>query len=322
MNRINCEFCNREMGKSAYNRHLKFSCLGEFLKEYFCQFCDIKLKSISGLNRHEHSCNLNPNKKLDSLIRRGANQYTKAKELGLPKPKMPKNVREKLILANRNRVWSQEQRNKHSIAMKKAVEKYPESYNSSNRGRCKQIIYDGISFHSNWEVIYYIYCKENNIAIIRNSESFDYIWNGSRKYFPDFYLPTDDIYIEVKGYKTERDEAKWQQFPKSLRIISAKEINNFKKNIKHFDIENILYKKDKMLKERLKKKEERLKIKQNNVNTIKENLLNSNITFDKFGWVNQACKIIGCGNSHVSFWMKKNMQEFYNERCFRRKYVN
>jgi wobble nucleotide-excising tRNase len=44
-------------------------------------------------------------------------------------------------------------------------------------------------------------------------------------------LPKYDSYVEVKGYKTERDEAKWKQFPKKLLIIDKKDIDNIKKGI-------------------------------------------------------------------------------------------
>jgi PAB1-binding protein PBP1 len=41
----------------------------------------------------------------------------------------------------------------------------------------------------------------------------------NRKYTPDFYLTESDEYIEIKGYKTEKDKAKWSQFPKNKKLI-------------------------------------------------------------------------------------------------------
>jgi len=38
------------------------------------------------------------------------------------------------------------------------------------------------------------------------------------------------LYIEVKGYETDRDRAKWLQFPKKLRIIKENEILQIRKN--------------------------------------------------------------------------------------------
>lgn len=159
---------------------------------------------------------------------RGGNQYTLAKELGLPKPTVSKETRDKIGAKSKGRLVSQETKDKISSAMKRAVELYPESYNSSNRGRTKQIIVDGIKFQGKWELEFYNWCKSNNIQIRRCLESFPYNWNGSRKYFPDFYLTELNIYTEVKGYKTGRDEAKWSQFPHQLLIVQKQDIERIR----------------------------------------------------------------------------------------------
>lgn len=38
------------------------------------------------------------------------------------------------------------------------------------------------------------------------------------KYTPDFYLPDLDLYIEVKGYETDKDRSKWSQFTNNLEV--------------------------------------------------------------------------------------------------------
>ena len=165
------------------------------------------------------------------------NQWTKAKETGIPyqlKDETRKKLSEHTKTLNSNRWNDPENRRKHSIVMKLAVEKYPDSYTSSNRGRTKQIIFDGIKFQGNWELEFYKYCKNNGIAIIRCTEYFEYEWEGIRKYFPDFYLPEKDLYVEVKGYETDKDKAKWSQFPKQLKVVKRQEIVNIKKGIWDF----------------------------------------------------------------------------------------
>lgn len=66
-----------------------------------------------------------------------------------------------------------------------------------------RIIFQNLRFDSSWEVSYYIFCKINNISIIRNQGefSFPYIDNigKSHKYYPDFYLPDINKFIEIKG---------------------------------------------------------------------------------------------------------------------------
>jgi hypothetical protein len=37
-------------------------------------------------------------------------------------------------------------------------------------------------------------------------------------YCPDFYVEDWRTYVEVKGYETNLDQAKWSQFPEKLEI--------------------------------------------------------------------------------------------------------
>ena len=109
-------------------------------------------------------------------------------------------------------------------SMRKAVENNPEAYTSSNRGRTRQILYDGIKFQGSWELKFYQWCKDTGVLCERNMKGFDYEWNGTRTYYPDFYLPEYDVFVEVKGYKTDRDEAKWNQFPNKLILVQKPDI--------------------------------------------------------------------------------------------------
>ena len=211
---------------------------------FICRFCNKESKkpNSNSLNNHERLCSLNPNRQFtifsDSEFKKlnkksPSNQFIKAKQLGLPKPEVSSSTRNKISKANTNnskRIWTEERRKYHSIVMKEAVEKYPESYTSSNRGRTKQIEYDGIKFQGTWELEFYKYCKNNEINIVRSNEYFLYEWNGIRKYFPDFYLKDFDTYVEIKGYETERDKAKWSSFPRKLLIVKKEDIQKIKKN--------------------------------------------------------------------------------------------
>ena len=113
--------------------------------------------------------------------------------------------------------------------MKKAVQNNPESYSSSNRGRTKQIIIDGIKLQGQWEVDFYTWAKKQGLDPKRPNKAFKYVWNGERWYHPDFYIDSIDTYIEVKGYETERDRAKWSQFPEKLCIIREQQIKQIRK---------------------------------------------------------------------------------------------
>ena len=44
------------------------------------------------------------------------------------------------------------------------------------------------------------------------------------KYIPDFYLPDTNTFVEIKGYVTDKDKAKWKYFPHSLNILKKDEL--------------------------------------------------------------------------------------------------
>jgi hypothetical protein len=189
-----------------------------------CQYCNKECKNLNSYKNHERLCPENNLRvyKNGMLGKKGANQYTYG-------AKMNKETKEKISNFMKQQVWDDSKRIKHSEVMKNTVNKYPESYTSSNRGRTKQIIIDGIKLQGNWELEFYLYCKKNNILIKRNELGFEYFWKGKRTYFPDFYLPVQNIFVEVKGYETERDLAKWSFFPNNLMIIKKQDIINIRK---------------------------------------------------------------------------------------------
>lgn len=72
-----------------------------------------------------------------------------------------------------------------------------------------------------WELEYAKYLDNNNIEWRRPKEKFYYEFSGLKAgkgyYTPDFYLVKDNIYVEIKGYETDKDKAKWFWFPKDLK---------------------------------------------------------------------------------------------------------
>ena len=195
-----------------------------------CQFCNRVAESLNSNRQHEIRCKSNPDgvtvkPSYGMLGKKGANQYTYGAI-------MLDSTKQKISKAStdyNNARWSDPaNRLRQSTAMKKAVDRNPEAYSSSNRGRTKQIIIDGIKLQGQWEVDFYLWAKAQGLEPTRPTESFEYNWNGVRSYFPDFYIKSQDLYIEVKGYETERDRAKWRDFPKNLRIIKEAEIKQIR----------------------------------------------------------------------------------------------
>lgn len=60
--------------------------------------------------------------------------------------------------------------------------------------------YKGIHCDSTYELAFLIYCLDHNIAVERNQRNFSYVLNNkNRNYYPDFYLPDHNVFIEIKG---------------------------------------------------------------------------------------------------------------------------
>lgn len=181
--------------------------------------------------QHELYCLSNPNrkKKVPSYGMLGKKGLGIAKnQWSIPDYQVKDSTRKKLAESTHRlskHRWSDPANiEKLKKSMRKAVENNPEAYTSSNRGRTRQIIYDGVKFQGSWELKFYQWCKDAGILCERNIKGFDYEWNGTRTYYPDFYLPEYDVFVEVKGYKTDRDEAKWNQFPNKLILVQKPDI--------------------------------------------------------------------------------------------------
>jgi len=238
---INCEFCNRPARTlSSYRQHkckcsLNPSNLNLSKNDLTCNFCNRIAKNIDSNRQHKIRCKKNPDRifvvsNLPPLaIRKKSNQYIK----GTAKPWTPEQsakASEKGRITSNAYYSKPENRQKQSEIMKSVAINNPESYNSSNRGRTKQIIYDGIKFQGNWELDFYKWAKDQKLPITRVTQGFSYQFNGTRTYYPDFYIESLNLYIEIKGYETDKDKAKWRDFPHRLYVVRQKEINSIRKN--------------------------------------------------------------------------------------------
>lgn len=204
---------------------------------HICKYCQSKRKNKNSLTNHERYCKENPNRAISYFEshkeelakihsqRVPSNQYTKAKRLGLPIPEVSietRAIHAKNSKAHADRYWSIEENHiKHSIAMKKAVADHPDSYSKYNVcGRVKHINYNGHIFKGTWEVIAAKWLDKQNISWTSEEHILEYQWQDStHTYFPDFFVSSLDMYIEVKGFKRDRDIAKWNSVNKHLIIL-------------------------------------------------------------------------------------------------------
>lgn len=194
-----------------------------------CKFCRIEKKNDNSLRNHERLCKSNPDKQLtffqtnqdkvrDSKKSTGTNKFDKARKQGLPIPEVSSDTKKKLsdIAKLRTDEWHKANGIKKSITINLKVK--AGTWHTS-LAKHMHIDYNGIDLHGSWELKYAQYLDANNIKWIRNKDSFTYFYNEKeRRYTPDFYLIDSDEYVEVKGYKTEKDEAKWSQFPKHRKL--------------------------------------------------------------------------------------------------------
>lgn len=193
-----------------------------------CTHCN-KEYSKFGLKNHEMYCEANPNRKTrngkanPNYGKKGKNQYNYGAMIS-------EETKHKISQKSKGRKLTETHKNAISEGMKKAVSEKPESYSSSNvNGRVKKVEHNNVLLDSEWEKIFAKWLDENDIKWERPTIGFKYKWEGERLYYPDFYLPDYDLYIEVKGYVRERDYAKWKCV-ENLKVIKKKDINNIKRN--------------------------------------------------------------------------------------------
>lgn len=86
-----------------------------------------------------------------------------------------------------------------------------------------------VTLDGSWELKVAKYFDNIGIEWERNTKRFPYInlKGKDATYCPDFYLPSKDLYIEVKGYTTDLDKCKWSQFTKKLEVWTKKELLQF-----------------------------------------------------------------------------------------------
>jgi len=198
--RFTCKICGLKYERRAhFRRHHNLKHKDEiFVNEFECTFCKIKdFDNHFSFAAHVTNCKLNPN--YESKIK-------------------------KLSLRQKGTKLSEERKKKISDSVNNRIKK-DEWHNSFRKS--SKLKHNGEIFDGRWEILIAEMLSENEIKWERNKKRFEYFFEGkNRSYLPDFYLPDFDTYIEVKGYATKKDESKWNQFPKILKVISGRFINS------------------------------------------------------------------------------------------------
>ena len=212
------------------NKHLKKIRIENALKKYtenpfYCNWCN---KLILFEKRHDKKSDL-----------KFCNNFCSRKHRAKYYP-LSDDAKKRIAEKQRKiqpKIWTKEKCKIHSDLMKKFRDEHPEFYSSENVcGRVKGIIVKDSSGNEtkclgSWEKIVVDFLDKNLVRWTNKiKEEFLYNWNGSiHRYFPDFYLIDKDLYIEVKGFERDRDREKWKQFPKKLKILKLREIQQIQR---------------------------------------------------------------------------------------------
>lgn len=209
---------------------------------FVCEFCEKECKNENSLRNHSRLCKKNPNRQLPF---NGLKQYNEFRKLngipawnkGLTKDtddrvlKISTTLKKKFadgetigtfgLHGNANIMNRTDVKEKHRQSMRKVYSEIPPVV----CGRGKHGWYNNIWCDSTWELAYIIYATDHNINFVRNKTAFQYTANdGEHSYYPDFYLPDIDTYLEIKGYETDRVQIKIEQFPHKLLIYRESEM--------------------------------------------------------------------------------------------------
>lgn len=197
-----------------------------------CKFCTRECKNENSKRNHERLCKLNPDRQepprgMLGKTHKGGNQFTKN-----PDYKMSDETRKKLSLFQTGKKWTDEQKLRHSQIMHEVVLANPDSYSAANVcGRVKIYEHNGEKFHGKWELAVIRWLELHGIEWRRKIKPFTYFWNDKwHLYFPDIYLPQYDLFIEIKGYQTDRDLCKWSVVD-NLIVLKAKELKQIQNGI-------------------------------------------------------------------------------------------
>jgi hypothetical protein len=177
----------------------------------------------------------------EKLNKTEANLCRKFKELGIKKGKITKKWWSNATPAQLQQ-WKIKQRNtkiKNGTLNPMLKQEIP--YSRTKGGKRKDL--NNIYFRSSWEANIARYYNFLGIEWQFEPKTFVFanITRGSVSYTPDFYLPKEDKWVEVKGWMDGKSKTKLKRFKKQypeeyakLQLITEKEYKEIKRKIAPF----------------------------------------------------------------------------------------
>lgn len=241
-----CPHCNKHFTmRSSYTRHVKY-CKSNINAEkysttldknqYSCKYCGKICVGRNSLRNHERLCRKNPERKLityekcgpiDGFNKSGTRiAWNKGKTKDTDERVLQYSCTLKTGWAEgkyKNKFSHHTEETKHKISA--IIKNICSTRNYSLCGKGKRGIYHNIMCQSSWELAYVIYQEDHNVTFERNSKGFSYIYKDEeRTYYPDFYLPDSNTYVEIKGYYDSKTKSKVEQFDGNLVVLQLSEM--------------------------------------------------------------------------------------------------
>lgn len=195
-----------------------------------CQYCNRIITNAGSLKSHQKRCNFNPNRQQWDTARANKPAWNSGKSLQqLLGKQRSDSYKERISTSNKGKggcASTQEKQLLRRQSISKTMKGNPNfgGYRIGS-GRGKGCWYESpiagrVYCDSTYQLFYSRWLDSQNVVWKRNKIKFPYIYNEKQHYYiPDFYIVNQDYYIETKGYKTDKDDAKWNQFPYKLKVL-------------------------------------------------------------------------------------------------------
>jgi hypothetical protein len=197
-----------------------------------CQYCAKECKNNNSFTNHERLCKSNPNRQISSIEKYKKSNSAPWNKGLIDDPRCKHSTETKINLSGGTGKANSIETELVRVAKIKAKinERYASGWEPTC-GRCKKYIHISptagkIKVDGTWELVVAKYLDKIGVSWERNKKRFFYIKpNGViSTYQPDFYIKDWDSFLEVKGYETDLDRAKWSQFVDPLIVWRKKEI--------------------------------------------------------------------------------------------------
>ena len=223
------EKCNKTFEKrNSLSNHIKSHNDQKIKTKWMCPLCNDEIKSSR--KRHVEYCNgLGKRSKRKKYSKSDLKGMTYENRYG----EKSNEVKQKISKSLTGKNWLSSVKDINSFKEKCSKQmklRYKNGW-ESKAGRCKKIDYESkiagkIKIDGTWELKFAQYLDSINVIWYRNKKRWKYIGLDGKEhtYCPDFYVNDWLSFIEIKGYETDLDRCKWNQFPENLKIFKRKEL--------------------------------------------------------------------------------------------------